>query len=178
MYDWRVIGPVITGRGHEGPNVFPLGGWHWLLVDEWRGQGVYRSTDQTTWERDGLILDRSGTRRDDAGIGMQADVVVADDAAYVVYFTHPGRTELFGEPPSARATDPTSAPWSRLPSADLRSRRLGCVSSPDTSSATVTTRLSWRCPQPWNKPNKGVRRDPQGSHRRNWRRRAPARPSR
>lgn len=97
MYDWRVIGLVITGRVHEGPNVFTLGGWHWLLVDEWRGQGVYRSADQTTWERDGLILDRPGTRRDDAGIGMQADVVVADDAAYVVYFTHPGRTELFGD---------------------------------------------------------------------------------
>ena len=65
-----------------------------MLVDEWRGQGVYRSPDLTAWERDGMILDRPGTRPDDAGIGMHADVVVLGDAvAYVVYFTHPGRSE-------------------------------------------------------------------------------------
>ncbi|MCL3859451.1 hypothetical protein [Actinotalea sp. K2] len=101
LHRWDVVGPVVTGRPHEGPKVFSLGGWHWMIVDEWRGQGVYRSTDLTTWERDGLILDRGGTRPDDGAIGLHADVVVGDgadgsgrgDSAHVVYFTHPGRTE-------------------------------------------------------------------------------------
>lgn len=99
LVEWHVVGPVITGGGHEGPNVFTLGGWHWMLVDEWRGLAVYRSDDLTAWARDGLILDRPGTRPDDGGIGMHADVVVLDDgAAHVVYFTHPGRSERPGQP--------------------------------------------------------------------------------
>lgn len=93
LYRWDVAGRVIDGRPHEGPNVFTLGGWHWMLVDEWRGQGVYRSCDLDAWQRDGLILDRPGTRPDDDRIGLHADVVVVGDAAYVVYFTHPGRAE-------------------------------------------------------------------------------------
>ena len=93
LYAWHVVGPVVTDRPHEGPNVFTLGGWHWMLVDEWRGQGVDRSADMSTWERDGIVLDRPGTRTDDGSVGLHADVVVADDDAYVVYFTHPGRSE-------------------------------------------------------------------------------------
>ncbi|MDQ0116797.1 hypothetical protein J2T15_006284, partial [Paenibacillus harenae] len=45
LYDWQPIGPVITERGHEGPNVFHLKGYYWLIIDEWRGQGVFRSDD-------------------------------------------------------------------------------------------------------------------------------------
>lgn len=105
---WDVVGPVLTGRPHEGPNVFTLGGWHWLVVDEWRGQGVYRSADMLTWHRDGLILQSSGSRPDDAGIGMHADVVVTEPAvtepavterASIVYFTHPGRLEHWTDGP-------------------------------------------------------------------------------
>lgn len=90
---WDVVGPVLTHRAHEGPNVFTLGGHHWMLVDEWRGQGVFRSADLTTWTRQGLVLDVPGSRPDDGTIGLHADVVVVDDrTAYVVYFTHPGVT--------------------------------------------------------------------------------------
>jgi len=116
LFRWQVIGPVITGRSHEGPNVFTLGGWHWMLVDEWRGQGVYRSADLTRWERDGLILDRPGSRPDDNRIGLHADVVVidggaADDAvAYVVYFTHPGRAELFRDAALGAGSGPEIGP--------------------------------------------------------------------
>ncbi len=91
LYDWTVIGPVITGRGHEGPNVFAYQGAYWMIVDEWRGQGVYRSDDLAHWARNGLVLDQPGTRPDDATIGLHADVVVQGDDAYVFYFTHPGR---------------------------------------------------------------------------------------
>ena len=107
---WRVLGPVITGRPHEGPNVFTLAGWHWLIVDEWRGQGVYRSADLTSWQRDGLVLDRPGMRVDDAGIGLHADVVVVDDVGYIVYFTHPGRSESWDGPRSAAGDGPQVGP--------------------------------------------------------------------
>lgn len=46
--------------------------------------------------RGGSIRDRPGTRPDDDRIGLHADVVVVGDAVgYVVYFTHPGRSELW-----------------------------------------------------------------------------------
>lgn len=90
---WGPSVPVITGRPHEGPNVFTLGGHHWLIVDEWRGQAVYRSDDLTTWERDGLILDSPGSRPTDSSVGNHADVVVGaaadgSEIAWVFYFAH------------------------------------------------------------------------------------------
>jgi len=106
LYSWAPAGPVITGRPHEGPNVFRLGGSFWMLVDEWQGQRVHRSDDLDTWEAQGLILDTPGSRVDDATIGLHADVVVPGSVsvdvpdgadapgavAYVFYFTHPGRS--------------------------------------------------------------------------------------
>lgn len=97
LYHWQPIGPVITERFHEGPNVFRLGGHYWLIIDEWRGQGVYRSDDLTTWERNGIILDQPGKREDDGTIGLHADVVVQGDEGYIFYFTHPGRVDGHNE---------------------------------------------------------------------------------
>jgi sucrose-6-phosphate hydrolase SacC (GH32 family) len=91
LYDWEVVGPILTHRAHEGPNVFRLKGYYWMIIDEWRGQGVYRSDDLEHWERNGLILDKPGSREDDGTIGLHADVVVQDDEAYIFYFTHPER---------------------------------------------------------------------------------------
>ncbi|WP_339277724.1 glycosyl hydrolase [Paenibacillus sp. FSL W8-0426] len=93
LYHWKVIGPVITGRPHEGPNVFRFKGSYWMIVDEWRGQAVYRSEDLEHWAWNSLILDQPGTREDDGVIGLHADVVVQDDQAYIFYFTHPDRRE-------------------------------------------------------------------------------------
>lgn len=88
---WEGVGPVITYRPHEGPNIFALAGRYWMVVDEWRGQGVFHSEDLTAWTRQGLILDTPGSRQQDGTIGLHADVVVVDDqTAYIVYFTHPG----------------------------------------------------------------------------------------
>ncbi|WP_223192737.1 hypothetical protein [Paenibacillus sedimenti] len=39
-----------------------MGGYNWMITDEWRGQGVYRSDDLQTWERNGIILDQPGRR--------------------------------------------------------------------------------------------------------------------
>lgn len=91
LYHWDPIGLAVGHRPHEGPNVFELGGYYWMLVDEWQGQGVLRSDDLDTWEHRGLILDKPGSRPDDGTFGLHADVVVRGDTAYVFYFTHPGR---------------------------------------------------------------------------------------
>lgn len=99
LYHWERVGLIIEGRGHEGPNVFRFKEYYWLIVDEWRGQGVYRSDDLINWERNGLILDQPSSREDDGTIGLHADVVCSGDEAYIFYFTHPER--LTGqEPPS------------------------------------------------------------------------------
>lgn len=50
---WRLDGVAIGGRPHEGPTVFDLGGFWWMIVDEWRGMGVYRSDDGIGWARQG-----------------------------------------------------------------------------------------------------------------------------
>lgn len=93
MTNWVLEGQVIGAPAHEGPNVFRLGGWYWMIVDEWRGQAVHRSADGLTWERqkpnDGLILDTPGTATDDATYGRHADVVTQGNHAYIFYFTHP-----------------------------------------------------------------------------------------
>lgn len=90
LYEWTVEGIAIPAKpGHEGPNVFRLGGWYWMIVDEWRGMGVYRSTDAVNWERQGLILDLPGSDPMDRQIGRHADVVTQGDWAAIVYHTHP-----------------------------------------------------------------------------------------
>ncbi|MRX42251.1 hypothetical protein GJR97_00755 [Agromyces sp. Q22] len=90
---WQVEGRAIGGRPHEGPNVFELGGWWWMLVDEWRGMGVHRSRDAVGWERQGgpddVILGAPGRRRGDATFGRHGDVVVGRDRGILFYFTHP-----------------------------------------------------------------------------------------
>lgn len=93
LFSWGPGFPAITGRGHEGPNVFALGGSFWMIVDEWRGLAVYRAADLDSWARQGLILDQPGSRALDHAIGSHADVVIGPDAAgvevgWIFYFTH------------------------------------------------------------------------------------------
>jgi hypothetical protein len=65
---------------------------------------VLRSDDLTTWEHQGLILDRPGSRPDDGTVGLHADVVVQGGTAYIFYFTHPGRVGTAAEDDSTYAT--------------------------------------------------------------------------
>ena len=82
LYDWTVEGRVIPGRPdgvpHEGPNVFELGGYWWMIVDEWRGQAAFRSADALAWERQGLILDAPGAHSEDRCFVRHADVVAQE----------------------------------------------------------------------------------------------------
>lgn len=86
---WQIEGQVIGGVPHEGPNVFTLGGWLWMIVDEWCGQRVYRSDDGISWSVQGLILDVPGAHPQDRQVGRHADVVVRGGEAVAFYFTHP-----------------------------------------------------------------------------------------
>ncbi|MCH5185169.1 MAG: glycosyl hydrolase [Oscillospiraceae bacterium] len=93
LYNWEVIGEVISDCAHEGANVFRLGGYNWLITDEWHGLGVYRSDDFENWTKQGRILDRPGKRAEDGVIANHADVETVGDTGYIFYFTHPERTE-------------------------------------------------------------------------------------
>ncbi|TWD83463.1 hypothetical protein FB561_4626 [Kribbella amoyensis] len=93
LSEWSKPVPVITGAPHEGPNVFRLGRYYWMITDEWRGQAVHRSDDLTRWERSGLILAAPGTHPLDQGFGHHADVVVGTEpgggeVGWVFYFAH------------------------------------------------------------------------------------------
>lgn len=94
LYHWtngnnRVVGD----RGGEGPKVFFWKDTYWLVVDNWKGLGIYSSKNLVDWKRqEKNILEIPGTGLDDRVIGGHADVVVNNGRAFIYYFTHPGRT--------------------------------------------------------------------------------------
>lgn len=85
----------VTGVGErpgEGPFVFQWKKYYWMLVDLWKGLGVYRSDDLLHWTaQTGDLLATPGTGQDDQVNGGHPGVVVSGDRAYLFYFTHPGR---------------------------------------------------------------------------------------
>jgi len=79
-------------RPGEGPYVFRWKGAYWMLVDLWKGLGVYRSDDLLNWTaQPDNLLGTPGTGADDGVNGGHPGVVVSGDRAYLFYFTHPGR---------------------------------------------------------------------------------------
>ncbi|NCB09285.1 MAG: glycosyl hydrolase, partial [Bacteroidia bacterium] len=93
LYHWTDSGKKVVGdRGGEGPKVFTWKGKYWMVVDNWKGLGIYSSDDMETWNRQPEnILQTPGKGADDQVIGGHPDVVVSNGKAYVFYFTHPGR---------------------------------------------------------------------------------------
>lgn len=88
---WTDRGKAINNRG-EGPKVFRWKGKFWMVFDEWKGLGIYRSDDATNWEKQTYnLLDKPGKGLDDQVIGGHPDVVVTGERAFLFYFTHPGR---------------------------------------------------------------------------------------
>ena len=111
---WTLEGLTIPGRPHEGPKVFVLEGTYWMIVDEWRGQGIYRSADATgNWVRqehlDGLVLTQPEHVDGRPVVGRHADVVPLEpgddgkERALLAYFTHP---HWGGEEIDSMAPDP------------------------------------------------------------------------
>lgn len=98
---WSMDGIAVGGRAHEGPDVFELGGWWWMIVDEWRGMGVHRSADGIRWERQGgaddVILDTTPA----GGHGHHGAHVRHGEDMWFYYFCraapaapHPGTGEV------------------------------------------------------------------------------------
>ncbi len=106
--------PYWPRRAIEGPNVFELGGWYWMVVDEWRGLGVFRSSTAVDWVRQGLILDRPGADPLDRQIGRHADVVPNGDEAALFYFTHPDWSAAHTAEARTASDRRTTIHWARL----------------------------------------------------------------
>ena len=92
LFTWQDKGKVIGDQPGEGPKVFQWKGRYWMVVDVWRGLGVYHSEDGAQWTRQKEnLLETPGKGLDDQVKGGHPDVVVSGDRAYLFYFTHPGR---------------------------------------------------------------------------------------
>jgi hypothetical protein len=82
----------VSRRPGEGPYVFAWKGHGWMLVDLWKGLGVYRTDDFLHWQSQPTdLLAVPGHGPDDAVNGGHPGVVVSGGRAYCFYFTHPGR---------------------------------------------------------------------------------------
>lgn len=95
---WQVEGVAIGGRPHEGPCVFEHGGAWWMIVDEWRGMGVYRSADAVSWTRQGdpdaVILGAGDVAG--PGFGHHGAAVRDGDDLWFYYFGHPSAAYVPG----------------------------------------------------------------------------------
>ena len=90
LFNWEYRGVAADDCCQEGPNVFALGGYYWMIADVWDGLAVYRSEDLTVFNRqEENILRGSGARDTDRSNGSHADVFAVDGKAYIVYFTYP-----------------------------------------------------------------------------------------
>jgi len=95
----------VGDRPGEGPYVFRWRGRNWMIVDLWKGLGVYHSPDLENWTpQAGDLLAAPGRGPDDGVIGGHACVIVneAEDRAFLFYFTHPGRTSPNPPDPHSR----------------------------------------------------------------------------
>ena len=90
LYEWEYRGIAAGDQPQEGPNVFLFDGKYWMISDVWDGLAVYYSDDceHFTRQKDN-ILREGGTRKDDQGRGVHADVFINKGRAFIVYFTHP-----------------------------------------------------------------------------------------
>jgi beta-xylosidase len=91
---WSDLGKVVGvgERPGEGPKVFRWKGYYWMVVDIWKGLGVYRSEDAVHWTaQNSNLLETPGKGPDDEVKGGHPDVVLSGDRAFLFYFTHPGR---------------------------------------------------------------------------------------
>lgn len=103
LYTWTYQGVATCDQPQEGPNVFTLGGKHWMIADAWDGQAVYHSEDLTSWQRQpGQLMSGAGQREGDTNRAHHADVEVIGDKAYMFYFVHPQQATAIPDSPAHR----------------------------------------------------------------------------
>jgi hypothetical protein len=77
-------------RPGEAPFVFHWKGAFWMLVDLWKGLGVYRSSDLLHWKAEPYeLLGVPGTGPDDDAVGDHPGVVVNAGRCFLFYHCHP-----------------------------------------------------------------------------------------
>jgi sucrose-6-phosphate hydrolase SacC (GH32 family) len=87
LNNWTDKGMTVHDMSGEGPIAFAWKGHDWLIVDNWKGMGVYSSNDWLTWKRQPeRLLEKAGTGKEDGAKGSHADVVISNDRAYLFYF--------------------------------------------------------------------------------------------
>lgn len=119
LKEWKPVpDPGVSKLYGEGPKVFRFQDSYWLIKDPGKGLDVYRSANLESWTYQGKILDRPGRRNDDAACGQHADVVVCEDRAYIIYFTHPYGQDF----PLKNSIMPLAARRSALQAAELEVR--------------------------------------------------------
>ncbi len=91
LYNWQDKGRALSDNiAGEGPIAFTWKGRRWLIVDNWKGMGVYASDDWLAWKRqEERLLEKPGTGKEDGVKGGHADVVISNDRAYLFYFVQP-----------------------------------------------------------------------------------------
>jgi hypothetical protein len=97
LYTWKPTQAGMPdpdpGKG-EGPDVMFWKGAFWMVKDQWKGLGVYRSAAADQWEFKGIILDKPGKRPGDHRIGQHPGFLLQDaDACYLIYFVHQAEKE-------------------------------------------------------------------------------------
>ncbi|WP_205702905.1 family 43 glycosylhydrolase [Botryobacter ruber] len=103
LYNWEDKGKALAARG-EGPKVFRWKDRYWMIIDMWKGLGVFYSDDLLNWTaQDERLVELPGTGTDDQAIGGHPDVVISNDRAYLFYFTHPGRAKANPAPANSVA---------------------------------------------------------------------------
>ncbi|QKJ33108.1 family 43 glycosylhydrolase [Mucilaginibacter mali] len=87
LYNWTDKGQAVHDMAGEGPIAFSWKGHNWLIVDNWKGLGVYSSDDWLNWKRqEARLVEKPGTGKEDNAKGDHADVVISNDRAYLFYF--------------------------------------------------------------------------------------------
>ena len=75
LFSWQDGGKLVSDRSGEGPKVFFWQDRYWMIVDQWRGLGVYHSPNALHWTpQEQRLLDTPGQGIDDQVIGQHADV--------------------------------------------------------------------------------------------------------
>jgi hypothetical protein len=106
LVSWVDGGVAIGGRPHEGPSAFALDGRWWMIVDEWRGMGVFVSDDTVHWVRQGgadEVVLGAGTVPGQ-GFGHHGAPVRDGDTLWYYFFAQPATTPDAGGD-GARAGD-------------------------------------------------------------------------
>ncbi|GAA3316560.1 glycosyl hydrolase [Nonomuraea dietziae] len=127
--EWKVEGQALA-EWHEGPAVFTLGGYAWMLAESRTGLAVYRSDDMREWRHRG-------------GLTVPGDVPrqpyvqpFSEERAHLLYYAQTGRDSFGEEVPTAGQASDIRAAQLALVGGDLECRTASALTLTGGASAT------------------------------------------